>query len=175
MIKFIAEGGDDKLDTEVSDLMRSDILVLADTTKLDDLFKEMIRTEQHLAVAHSDEDRINGLVTLNGLLDMMRGDDDDTLVIEEKAIQRLDDETFILPGALSVERTRDETGIEVPQNERYETIAGFFIDRAQKMPSIGACTTYDEEIFMEVLEMDGNRIERLKIQSIATDVTSEQT
>ena len=174
VIKFIAEGGDDKLDTEVCNLMRSDNLVLADTTKLDDLFKEMIRTEQHLAVAHNDEDRINGLVTLNGLLEMMRGDDDDTLVIEEKAIHRLDDDTFILPGALSVERTRDETGIEVPQNERYETIAGFFIDRAQKMPSIGACTTYDDEIFMEVLEMDGNRIERLKIQNVATDVTSEQ-
>ena len=175
VIKFIAEGGDDKLDTEVSKLMRSDILVLADTTKLDDLFKEMIRTEQHLAVAHNEEDRINGLVTLNGLLEMMRGDDDDTLVIEEKAIQQLDDDTFILPGALSVERTRDETGIEVPQNERYETIAGFFIDRAQKMPSIGACTTYNEEIFMEVLAMDGNRIERLKIQNIATDVASEQS
>ncbi|MYA60857.1 MAG: HlyC/CorC family transporter [Chloroflexi bacterium] len=174
VMRFIAEGGDDKLDTEVSALMRSDILVLADITKLDDLFKEMIRTEQHLAVAHNDENRINGLVTLNGLLEMMRGDDDDTLVIEQKAIERVADDTFLLPGALSVERTRDETGIEVPQNERYETVAGFFIDRAQKMPSIGQCATYNDEIFMEVLEMDGNRIERLKIQNIATEAGSEQ-
>ena len=133
----------------------------------------MIRTEQHLAVAHNDEDLINGLVTLNGLLEMMRGDDDDTLVIEQKAIERIADDTFILPGALSVERTRDETGIEVPQNERYETIAGFFIDRAQKMPSIGESATYNDQVFMEVLEMDGNRIERLKIQNIATEVAPE--
>ena len=175
VIRFIAERGDGELDTEVSQLMRSDILVLADTTKLDDLFKEMIRTEQHLAVAHNEDNRINGLVTLNGLLEMMRGDDDDTLVIEEKAIKRLDDDTFILPGALSVERTRDETGIEIPQNERYETIAGFFIDRAQKMPATGQSTTFDNEVFMEVLEMDGNRIERLKIQNIATDDSPESS
>ena len=174
VIRFIAEGNEDRLDTEISELVRSDILILADTTKLDDLFKEMIRTEQHLAVAHSDENRINGLVTLNGLLEMMRGDDDDTLLIEDKAIQRLEDDSYVLPGALSVERTRDETGIEVPQNERYETIAGFFIDRAQKMPAIGDSATYEDAIFMEVLEMDGNRIQKLKIKSIARDVGSDQ-
>ena len=174
VIRFIAEGNEDRLDTEISELVRSDILILADTTKLDDLFKEMIRTEQHLAVAHSDENRINGLVTLNGLLEMMRGDDDDTLLIEDKAIQRLEDDAYVLPGALSVERTRDETGIEVPQNERYETIAGFFIDRAQKMPAIGDSATYEDAIFMEVLEMDGNRIQKLKIKSIARDVGSDQ-
>ena len=173
VMKFIAEGGDDELDTSVTELMQTDILVLADTTNLDDLFTEMIRTGQHLAVSHNDENRINGLVTLNGLLEMMRGDDDDTLVIEEKAVERVDGDTYIVPGALSVERTEDETGIEIPQNERYETIAGFFIDKSQRMPETGQITTYDEEIHMEVLEMDGNRIERLKIKNIATDVSSE--
>lgn len=173
VMKFIAEGGDDELDTNVTDLMRTDILILPDTTNLDDLFTEMIRTEQHLAVSHNEENRINGLVTLNGLLELMRGDDDDTLVIEEKAVERIDDDTYIVPGALSVERTEDETGIEIPPNERYETIAGFFIDKSQKMPEVGQTTTYEEEIFMEVLEMDGNRIERLKIRNIATDDGSE--
>ncbi len=175
VMKFIAEGGDDELDTRVTELMRTDILVLADTTKLDDLFTEMIRTEQYLAVAHNEEKRINGLVTLNGLLEMMRGDDDDTLVLEQKAVERLDDDTYIVPGALSVERTEDETGIEVPPNERYETIAGFFIDKAQRMPEVGQNTTYEDEIYMEVLAMNGNRIERLKIQNIATDVTTDPT
>ena len=123
--------------------------------------------------ARTDGPREVCLVTLNGLLEMMRGDDDDTLVIEEKAVQQLEEDTYVLPGALSVERTRDETGIEVPQNERYETIAGFFIDRAQRMPEVGQTTTYDDAIYMEVLEMDGNRIERLKIKNIATDEGSE--
>ena len=66
-----------------------------------------------------------------------------------------------------------KTGIEVPQNERYETIAGFFIDRLQRMPEVGQHTTYDDAIYMEVLEMDGNRIERLKIKNIAIDEGSE--
>ena len=175
VMKFIAEGGDDELDTKVTELMRTDILVLADTTKLDDLFTEMIRTGQYLAVAHNEESHINGLVTLNGLLEMMRGDDDDNLVLEEKAVVRLDDDTYIVPGALSVERTEDETGFEIPPNERYETIAGFFIDKAQRMPEAGHSATYEDEIYMEVLAMDGNRIERLKIQNIATDVASEHT
>ena len=174
-MKFIAEDGSDKLGTKVTDLMRTDILVLAETTNLDDLFTEMIRTEQHLAVSHNEEDRVNGLVTLNGLLELMRGDDDDTLVLEQKAVERIDDDTYIVPGALSVERTEDETGIVIPPNERYETIAGFFIDKAQRMPEVGHCTTYEDAISMEVLEMDGNRIERLKIQNIADDEASETT
>ena len=174
VMRFLAEDSAGQLDTKVTELMRSDILILADTTKLDDLFTEMIRTEQHIAVAHNEENRINGIVTLNGLLQMMRGDDDDTLVIEEKAVVRVDDKTYIVPGALSVQRTEDETGMVVPPNERYETIAGFFIDKAQRMPEVGQTTTFNEAIHMEVLEMDGNRIERLKIQNIATDVDSDQ-
>ena len=104
---------------------------------------------------------------------MMRGDDDDTLVIEEKAVVKVDDKTYIVPGALSVQRTEDETGIEVPPNERYETIAGFFIDKSQRMPEVGHTTSFNDTIYMEVIEMDGNRIERLKIQNIATDVASD--
>ena len=173
VMKFLAEGEGNRLDTKITELMRTDILILADTTKLDDLFTEMIRTEQHIAVAHNTDNRINGIVTLNGLLQMMRGDDDDTLVIEEKAVVKVDDKTYIVPGALSVQRTEDETGIEVPPNERYETIAGFFIDKSQRMPEVGHTTSFNDTIYMEVIEMDGNRIERLKIQNIATDVASD--
>ncbi len=175
VMKFIAGGGDDELDTKVTKLMRTDILILADTTKLDDLFTSMIRTGQHLAVAHNEDNRINGLVTLNGLLENMRGDDDDTLVLEQKAVEQIDDDTYIIPGALSVERTEDETGIIIPPNERYETIAGFFIDKSQRMPEVGQSTTHEDAIFMEVLEMDGNRIERLKIRKIEPDVAPEPT
>ncbi len=173
VIKFIADGASERLDSPVTELMRHDILILPDTTKLDDLFTEMIRTGQHLAVAHNDERRINGLVTLNGLLEMMRGDDDDTLVFEENAIEQLDIDTYVLHGALSVERTRDVTGIEIPPSERYETIAGFFIDFAQQMPHTAMKTTYNDALLMEVVEMNENRIERLKLTNIAPSNSSE--
>ncbi len=175
IIKFIADHPDDPElhTTEITDLMRDDVLVLADTTKLDDLFKEMIRTGQFLAMSHNDENQINGLVTINGLLEMMRGDDDH-LIIEGRPIEKIDEFTFILPGALSVERARNETQVDIPPNERYDTVAGFFIDKAQKMPEVGQTAVHDDEIQMEVVSMNGVRIEELKIHAEPSAIIQSQ-
>ena len=167
VMRRIAEGGS-QIDTPISDLMTRDVLLMADTTKLDDLFKEMIRTDHELVVSHNENGRINGIITRNGLLEFMRGDED-MLAVEENSIQLVDVDTFILPGGLSVERTKDETNIEIPQNPRYETIAGFFIDKLQRMPTEGASVTHESQLTMTVLKMEGNRISRIQLQRIALE------
>ncbi len=167
VMRRIAEGGR-QMDTPISELMTRDVLHLVDTTKLDDLFKEMISTDQELVISHNEDGRVNGIITRNGLLEIMRGDED-MLAVEENSIEHVDNDTYILPGALSVERARDETDMEIPQNSRYETIAGFFIDKLQRMPTEGSTVTHEQHLRMTVLKMEGNRIARLQLQRIIVE------
>ena len=167
VMRRMTEAGD-QLQTPISELMTRDVLHMKDTTKLDDLFKEMIKTGHEVVVSYNQHQRINGVITRNGLLELMRGDED-IMAVEENSIEKVDDNTFILPGALSIERARDETQIEIPQNSRYETIAGFFIDKLQRMPAEKLSVGHDDMLRMTVIKMDGNRIARLEIRKLEHD------
>ncbi len=167
IMRSIARGGD-QLDTPLSELMKSDVLNMIDTTKLDDLFKEMIKTGHEVVVSYNQLRHINGLITRNSVLELMRGDED-MLAVEENSIERIDENIFILPGALSIERVRDETQIDIPQHERYETIAGFMIDQLQRMPAEGMATRHDDALEMTVIKMDENRIARIQIERLENE------
>ena len=170
VMKYIATRGLNQK-TPIRAVMSDEPLHMADSTKLDDVLKAMIHSEHEIVVSVSDDGRVNGMVTLKGTLELMRGDED-TLAVEENAIQRLDTDTFIVPGALSVERTRFETGLEIPLNPRYETIAGFFIDKLQRAPAAKLTANHGDWLTMTVVQMDGSRIQRLKIQRIDSEQAS---
>ena len=136
-----------------------------DITPLDDVLKEMIRDGHEMVVSVNALGRVNGIVTLKGILELMRGDED-YLAIHENAIQKPDANTFVVPGALSIEGTRKETGLEIPLNPRYETIAGFFIDKLQRAPEEEDSASHGETIMMHVVQMEGNRIQRIKLTRI---------
>ena len=166
IMEHIATNGLD-VKTPIRDVMEDapQLPCLPDTTALDDVLTEMIRSGHEIVVSKNARDQVNGMVTLKGVLELMRGDED-TLAIEEYGIDKRDSRTYVVPGALSVERTRTETGFDIPLNPRYETIAGFFIEKLQRAPDEGAATIHDDQIEMTVVAMDGNRVIRLKLERI---------
>lgn len=146
---------------------------LPDTTKLDDVLTEMIRSGHEIVVSKNAKGQVNGMVTLKGVLELMRGDEDEIAFGKfEEQLQKsplpadLPHGTHVVPGALSVEGTRSLTGFDIPLNPRYETIAGFFIEKLQRAPETGSVATHDDQIEMTVEAMDGNQISQLSLRLI---------
>ena len=156
----------DVLKTPIKHVMEEP-LYMPGARHLDDVIKEMIRRGHEMVVAVDAKGRVNGIVTLPGIFELMRGDEDD-LALRQYEIKR-DSNTLTVPGALSVERTRRDTGLEIPLDPRYETIAGFFIDKLQRPPKVNDEAKHGETMEMKVVKMDGNRIQLLKITSIAPE------
>ena len=151
------------LDTPIADVMEAP-LYMPGARHLDDVMKEMILRGHEMVVAVDAKQRVNGIVTLKGIFELMRGDEDEQ-ALRQYEIKR-DANTVTVPGALSIERTRRDTGLEIPLNPRYETIAGFFIDKLQSPPKVNDKANHGETMQMEVVKMDGNRIQLLKITSV---------
>lgn len=133
------------------------------TTHLDDVLKEMIKSghEMVLSIDETNHSRVNGIVTLKGILERMRGDED-AIELEENPIDVVAN-GWVVPGALSIERTCKETGLEIPISPRYETIAGFFIDKLQRAPKEGDKVSHAESLELKVVEMADDRIKLLEI------------
>ena len=70
-----------------------------------------------------------------------------------------------LDGATRVRDLEAEFGIEIPADAGFETLAGFLLFRLGKIPSVGETVECEGRRYT-VLEMDRNRIARVKIEKL---------
>lgn len=83
-------------------------------------------------------------------------------------IERRDDGTFLIGGSVSVDDLAEETGLELPADERedYRTVAGWLVARTGNIPDIGTRVEAGG-LRVEVVAMDGPRVETLALTVLA--------
>lgn len=113
--------------------------------KTDELFKDLQSTKTHMAITIDEYGGTAGIVTIEDLIEEIVGNIFDEYDEEEKEIEKLDENTFIINGALSLDKAKDFLEVELP-TEDYETLSGFLIGQLGRIPG-------EEE--KPVLEFDG--------------------
>lgn len=107
---------------------------------------------------------VQGVVTVNDLLEAIVGELPSTGMTAESAVQR-EDGSWLLDGRLFTAEFKEILGIrELPAEEHasYQTLAGFVLARTRTLPQIGDRFEWDTYIF-EVVDMDGKRVDRLLV------------
>lgn len=102
--------------------------------RTDELFKELQKNKTHLAIIIDEYGGTAGIVTLEDLIEEIVGsifDEDDE---EEKEIEKLDENTYILSGSISLEDVEEYLDIALPVEE-YDTLSGFVIGQLGRIPS----------------------------------------
>jgi putative hemolysin len=122
------------------------------------------RQQQHMAVVVSELGAIEGVITLEDILEEIVGEiaDEYDEAAEEQFVRR-DDGSFLISGLVPIDRVVHRLELEtLPTEERYrfETLAGFVISLLGHMPSTGDSTDWGSWRF-EVVDMDGRRIDKV--------------
>lgn len=128
-----------------------------------ELFK---KNNAELALIVDEYGDIQGLVTMTDLMSALVGDV--TVIGEEHdpdAVQR-EDGSWLFDGGVPLDRFRDifNTELRFPaeENGAYHTLAGFLFYQFGYIPRASETVSWDEYCF-EVLDMDGNRIDRILV------------
>ena len=117
---------------------------------------------------------IQGLVTLNDLMEAITGD---LAVSQERSgeVVRRSDGSWLLDGALPVHEVRDVLEIDDPlpgeENGDFETLGGFLMSRLERIPDVGDTTDWSGHRF-EVVDMDGRRVDRVLVTTDAGSYAS---
>lgn len=134
-------------------------------------FKE---SKTHIALVVDEYGSLDGLVTLNDVLQAIVGQlpshDNE---IESQVVER-DDGSFLIDGAMSFEEFEDLLNIqELSEEERahFQTLAGFIISHLGRFPAIGERFEWANHIF-EIVDMDGHRVDRVLITPPITSAIS---
>ena len=142
--------------TPVSEVMQEP-LVVPESRPLASLLLEMRRQRRHMAVVADEYGGTAGIVTMEDLLEEIVGDIEDEY--DPSTAARLTsppEGVHLLSGLLHRTEVRDATGFDMPEGP-YETLAGFLLDRLERIPEGGEHVSCDGWEF-KVVEMDGRRI-----------------
>jgi putative hemolysin len=105
---------------------------------------------------------ILGLVTKEDLLEQLVGEIHDEFDVVEKPLT-LADGAIVFDAALSVRDLDTQYNISLPEDPAYATVGGFVMDQLGFIPRGGESFEYGGFRF-SVVEMDGRRVARVKIQ-----------
>ncbi|WP_104526377.1 hemolysin family protein [Blastococcus atacamensis] len=145
----------------VGDLSR-EVKRLPGTAAVLTVLSEMRRENQHLAIVVDEYGGTDGIVTLEDLIEEVIGEiyDEYDEEVEPEAGQS-PDEPREVDGLLNLDDFSDATGLQLPEGP-YETAAGYVLAELGRLPEVGdAVETEGRRI--EVLELDGRRIARLRV------------
>jgi putative hemolysin len=147
---------------ELKDIIRTPYFV-PESKRTDQLLKELQKKKVHIAVAIDEYGGTAGIVTIEDLLEEIVGNIFDEYDEEEKDFEKLDENTFMINGILSLRDVEDILDVELPI-EDYDTLSGFIIGQLGRIPEEGEQWVVEfDGIVFKVEEVDEKRISKVKV------------
>lgn len=121
---------------------------------------------QTMALVVNEFGDLQGLVTLNDIMEALVGDIATVEDEEDRDAVRRDDGSWLIDGSMTIERFKDVVGIadSLPEEDHhpYHTVAGFVMLQLGRVPQVGDKFQWSR-LQVEVLDMDRNRIDKLLV------------
>jgi magnesium and cobalt exporter, CNNM family len=157
---------EDRLSPPHFDLRRvlREVLIVPETKPANELLLELRSHHIGLALVVDEFGSILGLVTLEDILEQMVGEIHDEFDVVERPLT-LADGAVIFDAALNVRDLETQYDITIPEDPAYATVGGFVLDQLGFIPKGGESFDFGTSRFT-VVEMDGKRVARVKIQRV---------
>jgi CBS domain containing-hemolysin-like protein len=136
--------------------------IVPETKDLAALLGEFRRTNQHMAIVVDEYGELEGIVTLEDLLEEIVGEIEDEFDLPNEAVERMEDGRVRIHGTFPVDDFNEQFGRSLPV-EDYHTIGGFVFGLLGRQPEPGDEAAHDGCRF-KVLEVEGSRIERVEVE-----------
>ena len=130
------------------------------------LLDNMQKNKFQIAIVVDEHGGTAGLITLEDIMEEIVGglQDEFEAIEAEKEVEVLDERTFVVSGSTGIDEINELVGIEI-KSEEYHTIGGFLFGLFGHMPKVGEKLRYHGLKFL-ILEMEGKKIEKIKITRI---------
>jgi CBS domain containing-hemolysin-like protein len=147
-------------DVKLDEIVRPATIV-PETKDLASLLQEFRRTSNHFAVVVDEYGGTAGICTLEDLLEEIVGEIEDEFDVPEEQIEQIDEDTYRIDGMFPIDEFNARFGTNLPDDD-FHTLAGFVFGQLGRAAQPGDDVSYDG-IRFDVLEVDGNRIERMAV------------
>ena len=147
--------------------LMEDAVRVPETIHLDQLLEELRGNGFQLAIVADEYGGTAGIVTLEDLVEEIVGEVADE---HDRAAAGVvgTAEQMSFPADLRPDEVREQTGIEIPEDDAYDTTAGYVLHALGRIPVAGDEVELPEGGTLRVIRMDGRRIARVQYTSAPT-------
>ncbi|MEI9404426.1 transporter associated domain-containing protein [Mesorhizobium argentiipisi] len=152
-----------------NDFSRIDVMKIAakpwfvpDTTTLQEQLNAFLRRKAHFAIVVDEYGEVEGLVTLEDIIEEIVGEIADEHDIDMQGVKKEADGSVVVDGTVPIRDLNRALDWDLPDEEA-TTIAGLVIHETQSIPEEKQAFTFHGKRFV-VMKRDKNRIARLRIR-----------
>ena len=150
------------------------VLTIPDTLTLSELLDRFRSTKEKFAVVINEYALVVGVITLSDIMITVMGDWVTPIEADQQIIKR-DADSWLIDGSTPIEDLKHALALdEMPDEENYETLAGFMMYKLRKIPRPADFVTFNGYKF-EVVDVDHFKIDQLLVTRLQEASPEEKT
>lgn len=135
--RIMKELWNDRYDTRLRDIME-EALFVPESRKISQIFKQMKKEKEHIAVVLDEYGGLAGIITLDDIVAGILGEiSDESEEPETEKIIKVSQKEFIIYGEAPVASVNERIRISLPWDSGYRTIGGLIIKNIERIPVQG--------------------------------------
>ena len=157
LIKFLKKQKDGK----VKNIMREAYFV-SENKPIDELFRDLQKNKKQMAIVVDEYGGTSGLITMEDILEELVGNIFDEYDDVELDYEKIDDNTFVINGNVSIYDLKKILGVEIPEGE-YDTLSGYLIEQLGRIPDDNEKPVIEtSKVTYKIEEYEDKRIIKVK-------------
>ncbi|WP_019771264.1 hemolysin family protein [Streptococcus sobrinus] len=137
-------------------------LFVPETIFVDDLLKELRRTQNQMAILLDEYGGVSGLVTLEDLLEEIVGEIDDETDQAEVEVREIDKDTYIVLGTMTLNDFNEHFETEL-ESDDVDTIAGYYLTGVGNIPSQEEKESFEVDSGKHHLEIINDKVKEGRV------------
>ena len=160
---------------DIASLMRKPYCV-PESIRADQLFKDMQHNKVHIAVVIDEYGETAGVITIEDLLEQIVGNIYDEFDPEEpEDIVKLDENLWRVHGSTRVEDLSEALGMDIPEDEDYDTVGGMVFSCLHTIPQDGETLEVEVNgLRIHVKRVEDRRVEEALVEKLPTPSQEEE-
>jgi putative hemolysin len=136
--------------------------VVPETKDLAALLADFRREKQHMAIVIDEYGAMEGIVTLEDVLEEIVGEIEDEFDLPDTSVEHVDERRIRIDGTYTIDDFNEQFQTHL-EHEDFHTMAGLVFGELGRAPEIGDSVTTDG-LRLTVLEVEGSRILRIEVE-----------
>jgi len=141
------------------------VLIVPETMSASKLLSRFIQQRLSIAIVVDEFGGTSGMVTSEDILEEIFGEIEDEHDTVDLIMKKTTEDEFVLSGRLELDELNETFGLEFPENDNYETLAGFILFHHESIPKINTVITIDRYQF-KILKATSTKIELVQLKML---------
>lgn len=136
--------------------------IVPETMAANKLMQLFMQQKKSIAVVVDEFGGTSGIVTLEDIMEEIFGEIEDEHDTTDLMARKVSENEFVLSGRMEIDSVNEKFGLDLPESDEYETIAGLILNKHEKLPKVNEEVSIDQFQF-KILNTTPTKIEMVRL------------